>query len=250
VYAQLGIDLIESGAWLGVAPVLLAAVAVRGRRDHPVVRQWFILGGMFFVWALGSHVHAAGHNTGLLVPEVLLRYVPIAANARMPGRAMVVVYLALAMLAAMSIPRLGRRPALVCSACAVLVLADFWIAPFPTVSIECPAIYRVLRDRPESGAVAELPLGLGDGLGALTPFDGRVLVCQTIHEHPLVGGVLARLPANVLATSRANLARRDARRSTDGHGRYRVCHAQSANGVSAAARLRRACAARGDTRAR
>jgi hypothetical protein len=204
VYAQLGIDLIESGAWLGVAPVLLAAVAVRGRWDLPVVRQWFILGSIFFVWALGSHVHAAGRNTGLLVPEVLLRYVPIAANARMPGRAMVVVYLALAMLAAMSIPRFGRRSALVCSVCAVLVLADFWIAPFPTASIECPAIYRVLRDRPESGAVAELPLGLGDGLGALTPFDDRVLVCQTIHGRPLVGGVLARLPSNVFATYRAD----------------------------------------------
>jgi hypothetical protein len=31
-----------------------------------------------------------------------------------------------------------------------------------------------------------------------------VLVCQTIHERPLVGGVLARLPSNVLATYRAD----------------------------------------------
>jgi hypothetical protein len=205
VYAQLGIDLIESGAWLGIAPVLFAVLAVRRRWADPVVRQWFILGSIFLVWALGAHVHAAGRNTGLIVPEVLLRYVPIAANARMPGRAMVVVYLALAMLAALSIPGIGRRrAALMCSGCAVLVLADFWIAPFPLVSIECSAIYRVLRDRPESGAVAELPLGLGDGFGALTPVDHRVLVCQTIHGRPLVGGVLARLPSNVLATYRAD----------------------------------------------
>jgi len=204
IYAQFGINLIESGAWLGIAPCLLAAVAVRKRWAHPVVRQWFILGSMFLVWALGSHVHAAGHNTGLLMPEVLLRYAPIAANARMPGRAMVVVYLAVAMLAAMSIPQFARRPALVGSVCAVLVLADFWIAPFPTVSIECPAIYRVLRDRPESGAVAELPLGLGDGFGAITPVDHRVLVCQTVHERPLVGGVLARLSSTVLTNYRAD----------------------------------------------
>jgi hypothetical protein len=117
---------------------------------------------------------------------------------------MVVVYLALAVLAAMSIPQFGRRAALVCSVCAVLVLADFWIAPFPTVSIECPAIYGVLRDRPESGAVAELPLGLGDGFGAITSVDHRVLVCQTVHERPLVGGVLARLSSTVLTNYRAD----------------------------------------------
>lgn len=50
----------------------------------------------------------------------------------------------------------------------------------------------------------ELPLGLGDGFGELTPVDHRMFVCQTIHERPLVGGVLARLPADVLATYRAD----------------------------------------------
>jgi hypothetical protein len=98
--ASVGIDVIESGGWLGVAPMILSALAIRHHPTDSVVRQWLVLGGVFFVWALGSHVHAAGHNTGLIMPGALLRYVPIAANARMPGRAMVVVYPALAVLAA------------------------------------------------------------------------------------------------------------------------------------------------------
>ena len=201
LYTRFGIDLIESGAWLGIAPLMLAACALRRRPGDPVVRQWGMLGGIFFVWALGSHVHAAGQNTGLLMPEVLLRYVPIAANARMPGRAMVIVYLAIAVLAATSMAQIRwRRPAVALLGMMALVLADFLVAPFPIVSIECPKIYEVLRDRPERGALVELPLGLGDGFGELTPVDHRMFVYQTIHERPLVGGVLARLPANILTT--------------------------------------------------
>jgi hypothetical protein len=122
----------------------------------------------------------------------------------MPGRAMVVVYLAIAMLAATTAAQVRWRRPLMVPALAALVLADFWIAPLPLASIECPPIYRVLRDRPERGAVAELPLGLGDGFGEVTPVDHHMLVCQTVHERPVVGGFLARLPANVLAAYRAD----------------------------------------------
>jgi hypothetical protein len=199
LYARLGIDLVESGAWLGIVPLALAAYAIVRRREDPIVRHWAVLGGVFFVWALGPHVHVAGQNTGMIMPEVLLRFVPIASNARMPGRAMVVVYLAVAMLAASGAAHLRwRRPAVAVSGLVALVLAEFFVAPFPLVPIECPAIYRVVKDRPESGALVELPLGLGDGFGDVTPTDRGMLVCQTMHERPLVGGALARLPANVL----------------------------------------------------
>jgi hypothetical protein len=205
VYARLGIDLIESGAWLGIVPLVLAAIAVRRRFADPIVHYWLAVGGVFFVWALGSHVHAAGYNIGLIGPEVLLRYVPIAANARMPGRAMVIVDLALAMLAATAVATLRpRRSALLVSGLAALVLADSWIAPMPLAPIACPPIYRVLRDRPERGALAELPLGLGDAFGDVTPFDRRTLVCQAIHERPIVGGFVTRLPPSVLAAYRAD----------------------------------------------
>jgi len=205
LYSRFGIDLVESGAWLGFVPAVLAAFAVRRWRHDAVVQQWAALGSVFFVWSLGSHVHVAGQNTAMIGPEALLRFVPIAANARMPGRAMVVVYLALAMLAATTVARARwGRSMMMSSALAALVLADFWIAPFPLAPIECPPIYRVLRDRPERGALAELPLGLGDGFGDITPADHRMLVCQAIHGRPVVGGFLARLPSGVLAAYRAD----------------------------------------------
>ena len=164
----MGIDVIESGAWLGVVALVLAVYTVRRRWSDPAVRQWAGVGAVFFVWALGSLVHAAGRNMAMIAPEFMLRYVPLAANARMPGRAMVVVYLAIGMLAAIGAAGWRselRRPALAMSVVAVLVFVDFLVAPFPLAAVDCPAIYQTLHDRPERGTLAELPLGLGDGFG-------------------------------------------------------------------------------------
>ena len=202
LYAKMGIDVIESGAWLGIVPLVFAIFAVRRRWSDPAVKQWTVVGALFFVWALGSLVHAAGRNTAMIAPEFLLRYVPLAANARIPGRAVVMVYLAIAMLAAIGAAhwRNGlRRPALAMSVLAALTFADFLVAPFRLAAVDCPAIYQTLRDRPERGTLAELPLGLGDGFGALTPIDTWMLPCQMIHQRPMVGGVVARLPRSVLA---------------------------------------------------
>lgn len=206
LYARLGIDAIESGAWLGILPVVLAVALWRSHRHDPDVRYWTAIGGVFFVWSLGSHVHAAGQNTGFIAPAVLLRYVPFVSNARMPGRALVLTYLAAGILSALAIDRLfsGSRRIAATWITIALILLDFSVTPFPTASLDCPAIYTTLRARPEPGALVELPLGLGDGFGELSPVDHRMFVCQTIHERPLVGGVLARLPPDVLTRYRAD----------------------------------------------
>jgi hypothetical protein len=144
----------------------------------------------------------------MILPQTLLRYIPIASNARMPGRAMVGVYLALATLAALAVTdwkAAHRGFSWLVPALCLAVFADFFAAPFPIASVECPHIYQTLRDRPERGALAELPLGIGDGLmGDLTPVDHRMFLCQMTHGHPLVGGVLARIPPNVLPAYEAD----------------------------------------------
>jgi hypothetical protein len=245
LYERMGIDVIESCAWLGIVPLVLAVRAVRRRWAHPSVRRWAVVGAVFFVWAVGSLVHAAGRNTGMIGPEFLLRYVPLAANARMPGRAMVVVYLAIAMLAAMGAAdwRRGvRRPDLAMSVVAVLAFADFLVAPFPLAAVDCPAIYQTLRDRPERGTLAELPLGLGDGFGPVSPIDPWMLACQMIHERPMLGGVISRLPRNVLvgynadpliaAWLRLSGARADATREGPLPNRQQAAERLEADGIA------------------
>jgi hypothetical protein len=208
VYARLGIDVVESGAWLGAVAAILAIHAIRRRRTAGrAVAFWTVVAGTFFIWSLGSHLYIAGWNTGLLTPAALLQFVPLVSNARMPGRAMVMVYLALAMLSALAIATYQGRHRTPATAALVvfLTLAELCAAPLSIVRVDCASIYLTLRDRPERGALVELPLGFGDGLEGVTPVDNRLmLACQTVHEHPLVGGFVARLSPRVLAAYRAD----------------------------------------------
>jgi hypothetical protein len=81
-----------------------------------------------------------------------------------------------------------------------------------------PAIYDTLRDRVEQGAVCELPLGIRHGLGGNGAFDDRVLFYQTIHQRPLTGGFVARLPASVASAYEADPLLAGLLRLSEGEG--------------------------------
>ena len=200
-YNWLGIDLIEGGGWLGVAPLILVVWALRSHWHDRTVRYWAAIGGVFFIWALGPHLRVLGASTGMILPQTLLRLVPIAANARVPGRAMIVVSLAAAVLGAIAIAR-SREPVrtrwIGIATMALIVLMDYTPAPFPMVEVDRPAIYETLRDRPERGALLELPVGIRDSFVSRGFLDHRALPYQTIHRRPIVGGVVSRLSPSVV----------------------------------------------------
>jgi hypothetical protein len=207
LYRAMGIDALESSGWLGIAPLGLMVWAIaRGWRE-PAVGRWSAIGAVFFVWALGPHLMAFGHNTGLILPQALFRYVPILSNARVPGRSLVLVFLALALLTAWALAewrRRSRHPTLVLGAAALAIAIDFLPAPFPLTALPPAAIYDTLRDRPERGALCELPMGLRDGLGSRGALDDRVLFYQTVHGRPLTGGFVARLSPAIIAAYEAD----------------------------------------------
>jgi len=121
---------------------------------------------------------------GLKLPEILLRFVPFVANARMPGRAMVGVYLALAMILAMqasaSTGRFSIRRA--CSGLQSHSSRSNTGLPFDDDASIVRRCTRPLASA-EPGAVCELPLGVGDGLSTgVGSQDRRVLFYATQHE--------------------------------------------------------------------
>jgi len=189
-YSRLALDPIEGCGWIPAGALVLAAIAVAAQRRDPAVREWVLAGAVFLIWSLGPWLLVFGRQTPLILPGIALRFVPIVANARIPGRAMVVVYLAAAILAAVGTARLarqgGRRHALAWCL-ALLVVVESAPAATPVYRLTAPSLYARLKDASRPGAVCELPLGLRDGFGETGAFDSEVLFAQSIHERPIVG---------------------------------------------------------------
>ena len=200
VYARSHLDPIESSGWIPLSALVLSGVALRSRAAE--ARQWAIVGAMFLLWALGPWLTAFGRQTPLVLPAIAVRFIPIVANARIPGRAMVVVHLAVGILAAIGFARLqssGSRTRVIAWCVAALLIVECLPARPPLFTILTPSTYAVLKNSTHAGAVCELPFGMRDGFGELGSLDEATLLYQFVHERPLVGGFVARLPPRVVA---------------------------------------------------
>jgi hypothetical protein len=197
-YTALRLDYVEAIGWMGVVPLLLLIVTRAPAAARDELRTWRIVAIAFVVWALGPFLTIGGFDTGLKLPVILLRYVPFVANARMPGRAMVGLFMALAVLLAVQL--VGSRGRLRSAAlqwlAIALVVFEYCDAPVLTTIVDRPAVYQALAAA-APGAVCEVPFGIGDGLSVgVGSQERRVLLYATQHEHPLVGGYIGRMPAD------------------------------------------------------
>jgi hypothetical protein len=198
-YRSAGIDVVEQSGWLGVVAMVGVWAAARSVRRDADIRLWLIVGSTFLVLSLGPFLRVGGHDTGIPLPFALLRHVPILSNARMPGRAIVLVQLAAAILTALVIKttKLSDKAVL---ACALAVVMD--TLPHPVRLYDLPPMDRVdvaLRDAGGGGSVLELPTGLRDGFGERGRLDHRMLAHQISHGRPLVGGFVARLSPAIVS---------------------------------------------------
>jgi hypothetical protein len=196
-YSSIHADYIESIGWLGITPVVLLALTYGASARDDGVRIWRSVAIVFGIWAFGPFLTIGGFDTGLRLPVILFRYVPFVANARMPGRAIVIVYMAVALLIARGLSAASgrlRSPAMHWMLIALIVF-EYWQAPISLTTLDYPLVYRTLASA-EPGAVCEVPFGIGDGLGGVGQQDRSVLFHATQHEHPLVGGYIGRMPVD------------------------------------------------------
>ena len=194
LYEAVGIDQMEQVAWPGFVPAAIILVALSsGHLRDRVALRWGIVGGAWFVWSLGAYLSIAGYETPLPLPQAVARVIPILSNARIPGRAIVMVQLAAALLTAVAVVRLQWRTRAV-ALLATLAIAEGFAAPIALYELPRPdAVDAALSIVDRAGIVVELPTGMRDGLGETGRFDHRALARQIGHGHPLVGGFVARL---------------------------------------------------------
>jgi hypothetical protein len=196
VYDTLGIHAFSGPLWFGIVPLVLIGTWRQWRR-HPAAPLWLFVSGVFLVWTLGPYLLIFGIDSGLPLPQVLLRYMPLAANARIPSHAVVFVVLGVGMLLAMALASWReRRGVLLTVGVMAVVLVDFWSAPIALHRLEIPSLYARLSGLPD-GALLELPVGIRDGFGEEGRFDTSVLYYQTLHGRPIAGGYISRLSPRV-----------------------------------------------------
>lgn len=161
-------------------------------------RLWVALAA-FFAWlSLGPFVFVGGINTAVPTPWALLRYVPVIGSARMPARLSVLVMLLVSVLFAAALRRIAaahrvqRRWVLA----GVGALLLFELAPFPRTlyAASIPRMYQTIAADPRSVRVLEVPFGIRDGLSSYGDLSAATQFYQTLHEKPLIGGYLSRVP--------------------------------------------------------
>ena len=187
-----------------VALVTIIAAVRTGWRPSAF---WIALTVTFGLLSLGPFVHIAGANTHIPGPWALARYLPLVRLARTPARMAIVLMLAVSVLFAAALGRLGehwpgRRRAILL-AVTPLLLFELLPAPRPLYSASFPRFYERIAATPGDARVLELPFGVRDGTSSVGNFTARSQYFQTVHGKPLIGGYLSRVSRRRVAEIRS-----------------------------------------------
>jgi hypothetical protein len=213
----------ESFAWIGnqIAPIsertisigyLALALAIgAGVVAWRKAAFWWVAALLFFVLALGPQLHAgnitwasippavtAGQEVPSWTPYTLLnQLVPFMRISRSVSRFALMVQLCIAVLAGIGLHTLftwlgGRQRTPVRAYTAigaaagvaiVVILGEYWVAPYPLSPPDTPAYYEQLAQDPDTRAVLNLPMNY-DRPG--------YLLYQTVHGKPLTVAYISR----------------------------------------------------------
>jgi hypothetical protein len=187
---------LENVASLSLVALGTVGIALRAGWRPP--RWWAVLAIASTLLAVGPFLRVAAVNTAIPGPWALLRYLPIVGLARTPARFAVLVTLALAMLFGAALTWLGqRRPESrrrVVAVAGILLAFELLPAPLTLHATTVPSIYQQIAAAPDDVRVLELPFGVRDGTTSVGNFTARTQFFQTVHEKPLIGGYLSRVP--------------------------------------------------------
>ena len=173
------------GLYFGIMPLYLVFLAYGYRRRE--ARLWFLLLIGAYLFSIGPRPYFAGNELNITLPWTL----PVAPVLRNMYRMNILMSLGLAMLVAHGwialTSQLKRVEARYIAAVIALLMVylDYTAAPFPHTQAEVSSFYTEYLDNvPNNVVLSILPTGRQE--------DKRYLFYQTLHEHPMTGGVISR----------------------------------------------------------
>jgi hypothetical protein len=188
----------EATVYLGLANMLLLAwMVLSGQAKRAPVLTYALCGiAVFAVLACGNRLHILGEGT-LPLPGAALSWLPLASVMQAPSRAVVLVYLFLAIAVAEAARLAWRAQGRLAQGAVVgltaLIVADCVPArPLAMTPVACPAALHVIRDDPEAGfGVLDLP---PHGYVERNLY----MLLQACHRRPIVVGNTSRRIADTL----------------------------------------------------
>lgn len=204
----LGGNIVESLAYLGVVPLVLALWGVFRHRSKTRFWLWFAI--TTIVLSAGPVLNVAGNlivldtvdglPIYLPLPYMLLRVIPLFGMGRTPARIAVGTPMAWAVLVSFGVVQLKawfqkRRAWLVTVVIAgvvAFILFEYCVIyPYPTTLAEVPEFYNQVRLEEGEFAILDYPLNRVPSRGAQNFV--RPMFYQTTHERQIAGGRIWRL---------------------------------------------------------
>jgi hypothetical protein len=187
----------ENIVYIGLLIIPLLFIALRNR-DFPDRDLWLGMSLIGAVLLLGPRLRLAGLSTPIILPHVVLSYIPFLEWGRTPARFAGLMMFGLAILVAYGAAVLFRRlrqaryrPYLLVGLL-ILIWIDYavFLLPWHLAQVAPPPVYREIQESPETLAVLDIPAAEYD-------VSQRSMGYQMMHEHPIVVGRAYRVPPEI-----------------------------------------------------
>ncbi len=190
--------------------VTLALALIAAARYWKSLKLWAVSAFAFAVLSLGPLLHINGQSVfnfdGLQVtfplPFLLLHYIPLLKENRVPNRFSVLVMLSLAVLVGFAVAWVSQKlrskstPAAIGLplVALVMILFEHLSIPLPLTDSRVPAVYAQIARDPGNFAVMTLPLGWRNSFGQQGAEDTRIQYYQSASQKFIFQGNIQRNP--------------------------------------------------------
>lgn len=191
--------------YVTLALAIAAAIRYRAR-----VRVWVASAIIFAIFSLGPLLHINGQSVfdfdGMQVtvpmPFLLLHYIPLLKENRVPNRFSILIMLSLAVLVAIGVRWVTQKSSVKSEKLALVLAVGFLASiltehasfPLPLTDARVPDVYSVIARDPGNYAVLTLPLGWRNSFGQQGAEDTRTQFYASAMGKALFSGNVQRNP--------------------------------------------------------
>lgn len=182
--------------YLGLLPIcILFYIVYKRKLNNRFVTFFLLIFVVFFLLSLGPVLKIAGATTNILLPFAVLLEIPIIRELRVSGRFAIFCYLSLAVISSYGITEMlkgfqSKFKLVVLFISTFILLFEFYPGLRNLEYFPLPSVYNLIRNDSDHFAVLEIPVPFWSD-----PY--RIMYYQTVHEKPIIGGMLSRVPKAV-----------------------------------------------------